>query len=164
MKTFIKLLSLTVGLVLSMQAVAVAKVEITWTNPEKYTDVKDPFGRLDTTKEDAFYNIEKHLNRLAKKLPDGYLLKMDVTDVDLAGEARTSDVRIIRDLFPPRVEFSYKLLDAGNNVMGEGKENIRNLSFLTNSSLRHRHEAFGYEKQLLEDWFKDTFSQLYAKN
>jgi hypothetical protein len=36
MKTFIKLLSLTVGLVLSMQAVAVAKVEITWTNPEKY--------------------------------------------------------------------------------------------------------------------------------
>jgi hypothetical protein len=89
---------------------------------------------------------------------------MDVTDVDLAGEARTSDVRIIRDLFPPRVEFSYKLLDAGNNVMGEGKENIRNLSFLTNSSLRHRHEAFGYEKQLLEDWFKDTFSQLYAKN
>lgn len=167
MKPLVKiftLVSMAGAFLFSAQLMAAAKVEITWIKPDKYADVKDPFDGIRTTQEDAFYNIEKYLNRLAKKLPDGYLLKVDVTDLDLAGETHTSNVRVVRQMFPPRIAFSYKLLDSGGNVMLQSKENIRDTSFLSNISLKHKNEAFGFEKQLLEDWFKDSFSELYAKN
>lgn len=164
MKKLHSILLLVSALLISFQAFALAKVEITWTSPENYTDIKDPFYGTNSTKEDAFYNIEKLLKRMAKKLPDGYLLKVDVTDLDLAGETHSTNLRVVRHMFPPRLVFSYQLLDATDNVLLEKQENIRDTSFLSNISLRHKNEAFGFEKQLLEDWFKDSFSELYVKN
>lgn len=164
MKIISRILALSVVSLMSFQALAIAKVEVIWTNPDKYSDVKDSFNGPRSTQEDAFYNIEKVLKRLAKKLPDGYLLKLDVTDLDLAGETHSSNIRVVRDMFPPRIKFSYELLDAGDNVLLAKQENIRDTSFLQSVSLRHKNEAFGFEKQLIEDWFKDSFTDQIVKN
>lgn len=158
-----KVLLLMLALFMSLQVSAMAKVEVTWTNPEKYVDIKDSFNGYQTTKEDAFYNIEKVLNKLAKKLPDGYLLKLDVTDLDLAGETHSQNIRVVRDMFPPRIKFSYELLDGGDNILLKKSENIRDTSFMQHVSLMNRNSAFGFEKQLIEDWFKDNFSDLLVK-
>lgn len=164
MKIISRILALSVVTLMSFQASALAKVEIKWTDPDKYSDVKDPFNGSQTTKEDAFYNIEKVLNRLAKKLPDGYLLKLDVTDLDLAGETHSSNMRVVRNMYPPRMKFSFQLLDGGDNVLLEKQENIRDTSFMQGVSLRYQNEAFGFEKQLIEDWFKDSFTDQIVKN
>ncbi|WP_158965756.1 DUF3016 domain-containing protein [Paraglaciecola sp. L3A3] len=164
MKKLNSILLLVSALFISFQASALAKVEVTWTNPDKYTDIKDSFDGYQTTKEDAFYNIEKVLNRLAKKLPDGYLLKLDVSDLDLAGETHSRNIRVVRDMFPPRMKFSYQLLDGGDNILLEKQENIRDTSFMNQVSLRYRNQAYGFEKQLIEDWFKDSFSEQLVKN
>ncbi|MGJ8678842.1 DUF3016 domain-containing protein [Paraglaciecola sp.] len=164
MKPLFKIFTLVVGAVCSLQVMAMAKVEVVWTNPDKYVDVKDSFSGMRNTKEDAFYNIEKVLKRLAKKLPDGYLLKLDVTDLDLAGETFSRNYRVVKQMHPPRMEFSYQLLDGGDNVLLENKENIRDTSFMNKVSLRYKNEAYGFEKQLVENWFKDNLTDYLAKN
>ncbi|MCF2949135.1 DUF3016 domain-containing protein [Paraglaciecola aquimarina] len=164
MKITSRIFTLAAATFMCFQVAAMAKVEVVWTNPEKYVDIKDPFNGMQNTKEDAFYNIEKVLKRLAKKLPDGYLLKLDVTDLDLAGETQSRNFRVVRDMFPPRMEFSYQLLDGGDNVLAENQENIRDTSFMNKVSLRYKNEAYGFEKQLIEDWFKDSFTDYLVKN
>ncbi|MDU0352912.1 DUF3016 domain-containing protein [Paraglaciecola aquimarina] len=159
-----RVLALFVCLFFSFQTAALAKVEVTWTEPDKYSDIKDSFSGYQTTKDDAFYNIEKELNRLAKKLPDGYLLKLEVTDLDLAGETHSRNIRVVRHMFPPRIKFTYQLLDGGDNVLLEKQENIRDTSFMNGVSLRHKNQAFGFEKQLVEDWFKDSFTDYLVRN
>lgn len=164
MKIFTRILALSIAGLISLQAFALAKVEVTWTNPDEYSDIKDPFNGFQSTKEDAFYNIEKVLKRLAKRLPDGYLLKLDVTDLDLAGETHSRDYRVVRDMYPPRMKFSYELLDGGDNVLLTKQENIRDTSFMNGVSIRYRNKAYGFEKQLVENWFKDSFSTRMIKN
>ena len=164
MKMINQIVVLSISLLISFQAASMAKVEVTWTEPDSYIDVKDSFSGYQSTKEDAFYNIEKVLTKLAKRLPDGYLLKLDITDLDLAGETHSGNFRVVRDMYPPMIKFSYQLLDAGDNLLREKNENIRNISFMNNVSLRYRNEAFSFEKQLIDDWFKDSFSDRLVKD
>ncbi len=163
MNKFTAALTLLLGSVASVNSSA-GEVEVAWTNPENYTDARAPFAVLQDEPEDTFYNLEQHLARLSKKLPADYLLKLDVKDLDLAGEALQQNFRVVRDRFPPRIEFSYQLVDSAGKVLKQGDENIRDLAFLTNRPGRYQNEIYAYEKQMLDRWFKNTFAEHTSKH
>ena len=92
-----------------------ATAEVKWTDYEKYRDIDPGEGHRKHFRENTFYNFEKHFTKLAAKLPEGQVLKIEVTDVDLAGDthaAGISRLRIVKDIYFPRMKFSYQLLDA----------------------------------------------------
>ena len=154
MKRLVILLS--VFSMLSFSAYA-AKVEVEWVSPDKYSDIRNGEENRSYFRENLFYNIEKKLGKLAEKLPENQQLKVSISDVDLAGEIlmnRGYLLRVIKQLYSPRIKFSYQLLDENNQVIKHGEEDFRDTNFMLHNHARYRNEQFGYEKHLLEKWFK----------
>ena len=157
------------SLILSLNAAftQAATVEVTFTEPDKYIDIRPGEQNSSQFEEDVFYNLEKQLKSLAKNLPEDQLLKINFTNIDLAGDITMSNahlVRVVKDMYPPLLKFTYQLLDKDKKELKKGEENIRDTSFLIHQRLRYKNDGFGYEKQLLDEWFNEAFKTTLAKN
>ena len=135
-----------------------AVLDITFSKPDTCTDTRSALYGLRYSTEDMTSNLEKYPTKLADKLTPTYTLKMNITDIDLAGDTRGQNLRIVMQVSLPRLAFNYPLLDKNNQVISEDIENIRDNSFMSNQSLKHKNEFLGYEKKRLDDWFRETFS------
>lgn len=168
MKTITRLTVVLFGLVapLALNAApatkAPARTEVIFEQPDKFTDVKD--GDFGTEKgRDAILDQlrEFMVERAEKILPVGQKLVVTFTDIDLAGEyepwrgPQFSDVRIVKSIYPPRFNFSYKLTDAAGKVVKEGKEQLRDLAFDMRLTM-DRQDPLRYEKDILKDWLRDV--------
>ena len=138
-------------------------VKITWQLPDKYTDIKSS-GELQSRYElRAFESMTKQLNKLADKvLTNGEKLELTVTNVDLAGDVRPTfgappnDIRVLKDIYPPRIAFSYRLIK-GHEVVLSGEENLKDMNYLGGIQPR-RQESFVYENKMLKQWFNRTLA------
>lgn len=140
--------------------------EVKWTEPDSYVDIRPGNESRKSYQQHVFKNIEKHIAKMAEKLPEGQTLKMDFKDVDLAGDVRfgTMDrIRVVKEMYSPRLEFSYQVVGKDGSVLAEGEENIRDMNFLYGQSLKYKNDSFGYEKKLLDEWFEDAFEDKLAK-
>lgn len=137
-----------------------AEVEIKWSNIDNYTDIEAGEENRKYFKEWVSKSIGKHIDKLANSLPSDQKLIIEVLNVDLAGTVKFKDskqVRIIKEAFPPELELQYKLVNSENSVIKEEKILLRNLKFLQSVSTKYRSQSLGYEKEMLDDWFKETF-------
>ena len=157
----------------SAQVMANAKVEIEWDKPEKYRDVRPSNESRKRFREATFERINEFMNKLALSLPENNKLLMKVSDLDLAGEVwpasfvglghSASDVRIIKNIDIPRINFSYQLLDEFGEVVQQAEIKLKDMSFLDRSSHIFRNEPLSYEKNMLKRWFKKEFDSHIAK-
>ena len=142
------------GLLAACQAVAgTARVE--WVNPERFTDAA-PVHPHATTAE-MLEPLRVHLvRRASERLPAGQLLDVWITDVDLAGDMWpvqrfVNPVRVVKNIYPPRVDLRFRLADANGAVLKEGSRTLRDTSFLL-----HRKgdpgDPLRYEKSMIDRW------------
>jgi hypothetical protein len=112
--------------------------------------------------------FSEYFDKLAQKLPAGQVLDVKITDIDLAGDTRTArfqfsvmhdDIRVIEDIFFPRLDFEYELKDEEGAVLQSQVVSIKDMNFMHRAGRFHSRDMFSYEKQLLDDWYKDTFVQ-----
>lgn len=137
-----------------------ATVEVKWVEPDKYADIHEGEDFKASYRERLFYNLDKHFAKLAEKLPKDQLLKIEVLNVDLAGDINWGGINLIRlieDRYPPRMTLRYTLLASGKQVVKSAEVKLKDYSFMTRGALRYKHDTWGYEKQMLDDWFKKTF-------
>jgi len=137
-----------------------SRVTVTFENPEKFTDVKD--SQIGTDKGRDFYLkeirqlVEEEAGRL---LPAGQKLTITFTDIDLAGDYLPSmpsgnDIRVIKDIYIPRMKFTYTITDAVGAVVKEGTENLSDMNFMMNPSIVNRSDPLFYDKAMLRDWLR----------
>lgn len=137
-----------------------ATSEVTWIGYEKYRDILPSSGGREYFRERTFKNLEKHFAKLAERLPEGQVLNIKVTDVDLAGDTRSGGInqlRIIKDIYFPRINFSYELVNTDSSIVTSGEIVLKDMSFLMGSNLKYRNKSLAYEKIMLDDWFTETF-------
>jgi hypothetical protein len=138
-----------------------SNVTITFHESEKFTDARSSFGS--DTDEGYLKIISEHLQKTAaKQLIAGQKLEITITDIDLAGDfipgnMRTQDVRIIKEIYIPRIKLSFKLLDANGKVVKEGDRKLSDLNFMMNANVIGRNETLFYDKALLSDWVSKEF-------
>lgn len=164
-KFITSLLSLAIVMV-QMSSVKAAEVEVKWTNPDKYTDIKAGEGHRKKFQEQTFKTLEEHFAKMAKMLPEQQKLLLDVTNLDLAGDVNygIKRIRIIKDIFTPRMKFSYQLLNADNTVAKSEEVSLNDMGFLMHNNLKYRSESLKYEKKMLDDWFRKTFANNVKSN
>jgi len=153
--------SLLCGTFLGLASVQAADVNVTWKSPEKYRDIYPGTQGKKRFRESTFKTLENHLLKLAKALPESQTLTIEVTDVDLAGDVHSSglrQIRVIKDLYFPRIKFSFQLTNAEKETIQSGHVNLKDMNFMIRSRLRYKNKTLGYEKQLLDGWFKDAFT------
>lgn len=173
MKILIGLIISAMTLGLSSQVLAQTEVEIEWDKPEKYRDVRPSNESRKRFRENTFEHINEYMNKLALALPDNKKLLMKVTDLDLAGQVwpasfvglgmSGSDVRVVKDIDIPRINFSYQLLDISGQVLQEAEVELKDMSFLNRSNHLFRNEALRYEKNMLKRWFNAEFESIIAQ-
>ncbi|MBN7821484.1 DUF3016 domain-containing protein [Bowmanella yangjiangensis] len=151
---------------------AKADVEINWQDPERYTDVHPANESRVNFRERTFADIQKYMEKLAEKLPDGQKLQMNVTNVDLAGQVwpgsfvgldSPSDVRLIKRIDIPRMKFDYKLLDANGQQLKGEEVDLKDMSFQDRVNPLFNSESLRYEKNMLRDWFNEAFAEFLPK-
>ena len=139
---------------------ASAAVVVFFPNPAyQYTDVGTPGAEAEQT----FAALAQHLQRLGDRyLPSGHSLRVEILDVDLAGDLRRGamrEVRVVRGSSDfPRVTLRYTL-ESGGRTLESREEILSDSSYLWFPSKVRESESLYHEKRLLETWFKDRFAK-----
>ncbi len=88
----------------------------------------------------------------------GQRLDIELTDIKRAGDyepwhgLQWSDVRVMRDIYPPRINLTFTLYGANGQVVEQGERKLLDGSYLLNSSLGLNTDPLRYEKRMLDDW------------
>lgn len=139
-----------------------AAVTVTFHEPEKFTDL----GRHRNDRVSALKTLETHLQGLGKAyLPPNENLAIEILDVDLAGAERfrgTQEVRIQRGGADwPSIRLRYTLERDGRKE--PSREDVVSDMNYQWRPLPNTTEALGYEKRMLEEWFRNRFEPRHAK-
>jgi len=143
-------------------------VNVDYAESERFTDFSDSANFETAVQKGYMKDLTSFLkDRLGNELAPGYTMQIVITDIDMAGEFEPwrqggfDDVRIVKDLYPPRIDLSFRVLDAAGNVVREGDRKLRNMNFmytrrpLDSDPLRH-------EKELLSNWIRREFKGMAA--
>lgn len=133
-------------------SVAQAQAEVTFIKPEGFTDI----GWDGVDRDNAMRQLKEHFKAVAARELPGKQLKIEVTDIDLAGEleprARADRLRILRSVTIPRMSFTYTLSENGH-VLKSGKADIKDMDYQNNAGNRYfDSEPLRYEKKMIDDW------------
>lgn len=148
---------------LTVVPLCAGELKIEWDSPEDFRDADYYFNGGKKSKEIVLNNLERYFTKEAnRRFPDGYILEMKVTELDLAGDfepwnnSSFSDVRIIKDIYPVIIEFDYRLVDADGNVVSEGSKRLRDMMIPKSLSAQFtgRSELYPYVKTLVRDWMR----------
>jgi len=137
---------------------AAGTVEITYVEPEKFSDIG--FGSVD--RDITLRQMTAVLQEFAAKLPDGQTLKLEVTNINLAGEMRPGhgrEVRVLRGMADwPEINLRYTL-QAGGSTLKSGDAKIYDLAYQQGaSSINNVGTNLPYERRMLREWFAKTFA------
>jgi len=93
-----------------------------------------------------------------------YVSRQIGDDIKRAGDyepwhgPRGSDIRIMRDIYPPRITLQYTLKDASGRIVDEGEAKLSDTGYLHNLGLKSDSDPLRYEKRLIDDWVKRELS------
>lgn len=168
----LSLMSFVLAGLLSAQALAAAKVEVTWEDPKSYTDIKPVNQTRSGFQKSTFAALESHFTKLAESLPDDHVLSITVTNLDLAGQVWPAsfvgfgtggtDVRLVKRIDIPRMAFSYTLKDGAGNLVQSAEVNLKDMSFMDGVVRGFDSDNYRYEKNMLTDWYRSEFDTLTA--
>lgn len=170
MKTSELILTTIAGFLMALPAFAgdspspAAKVEVLFSKPaDQYADVRDGFSATEKGQLANLELLKQYIEQRADGLvPAGQKLTVTITEVDLAGDFEPwhgpdmADIRIVKDIYPPRIDLTFKLSDTDENIVKEGKRELRDLAFMMRLSLR-RDDPIRFEKELLNNWMRSEF-------
>lgn len=138
-----------------------SNVTVSFHEPDNFSDARERFGG--GTDENLLNILAKHLQKVAgKHLASGQKLEVTFTDVDLAGDflpvrPNMDHVRIIKDVYIPRMVLTFKLTDAEGKVLKSGERKLSDMTFMSNITPVGRNEPLFYDKALLSDWVEKEF-------
>lgn len=155
------------SLLFSHQALA-AKVEVSWQEPSKFTDVQPAEEPRERFQSRVFEEFERYFERLARDLPDDHTLHITVSDLNLMGDVETQNtstglrqMRVVRNYHRPQMDFTYELRDANDNVVMSGEETLRGRDTYGRADFtrraRSQSDFLNFEKDMLDRWFRQTF-------
>lgn len=153
------------GLFLAAPVANAAGLDLKWQEPEKFQDIEaSNLASQKQFQQRVLDELGNDIQNAANKyLPADYHLEMTVTDMDLAGDVEyfftrfPTGIRVMRDLYFPSIAFNYALTDGEGTVLKTGNENIKDMGYQYSGVRMVKQAPLGYEKRMIDDWFRDTF-------
>ena len=91
-----------------------------------------------------------------------YKAGFTITDIDRAGRYEPivrngmEDVRIVKDIYPPRMTLNFVVKGADGQVVAEGERKLVDHAFLMGTQINN-NDHLRYEKRLIDDWLRREF-------
>jgi hypothetical protein len=122
-------------------------VSVQWEDPAQFSEIRYSHNPSESRRGHWVEQLARYLREQAQaRLPVGERLEVVITDINL------QDTRIIRELYPPRIELRFRRLDAAGGVIAEGERKLTNGAFLHTS--RPDSDALRYEEDLIDTWVR----------
>ena len=139
-----------------------ARVQVEYLHSERYSDLRDQYVASPSAREAYLKELREHIQRRALRyVHEGQSLYIGISEIDMAGgfepwRRDLGNVRIVRELYPPRIDLAFKWTAADGAVLKEGDRTLRDPSFLARTN-RYGSDPLKYEKLLLDDWLESEF-------
>lgn len=153
--TLLTVLGLIAG---TLAAAPTPPVAVKFVDTDNFTDFTDSYSFPDRGRGTFIKELTAFIQRKATaRLAPGQSLEVVITDVDMAGEfepwrgPNAMDVRIVKDLYPPRINLSFRIVGASGAVIAEGDRKLRDLGFMYTVRPTDQ-DPLRYEKDLLDRW------------
>lgn len=153
---------ITLGLAVEKTA-ATSPVEVTFEKPAEFTDFTQSRLSKDDGQDALMAEYRDFLQaRIAPRLAPGQRVQIKFTNIDLAGDyepwrgSRADDIRIVKEIYPPRAKLDFKVLNADGTVAAEGHRELQNLGYLMSAGFP-RSDPLRWDKELLNDWLRQEF-------
>jgi len=101
--------------------------------------------------------------RAADFMPPGRKVVITIIRLDMAGRfepwhgPQFTDVRVVRDVYPPRIGLQFKLVDAAGTVLSDGARDLRTPGLPVPTAYPNGDDPLRFEKTLFDDWLKREF-------
>jgi hypothetical protein len=139
-------------------------VQVTWGDPSRFSELTSTGNRYAAAQGDWLPKLATYLRTQAEKqLAPGHRLEVTIVDIKRAGQyepwrgLQQQDVRIIRDIYPPRMMVKFRELDANGNVVTQGERTLSDPAFLTNAAPFDNADPLRYEKRMIDSWIRREF-------
>jgi hypothetical protein len=148
------------GLVLSLPSISQeTPVQVQYVHAEEFADVGN--RRFSDERIRAAYldQLRGHLvKRAAALLTAGERLNVSVSELDMAGEFEawrppSGEARVVKDIYPPRIDLSFSLAAGDGKVIKEGERRLRDPAFLAGAN-QYPDDPLRYEKALIDRWLE----------
>ncbi|UCO97300.1 DUF3016 domain-containing protein [Metapseudomonas lalkuanensis] len=144
--------------ILSPTALA-SSTEVSFSHPDTYSDARlyRDYGR--GADDFVLKDLKAHIEKLGKRyLQPGQTLKVDILDIDLAGQyepwrVNFQGVRFMREVTWPRIKLHYSLEQDGR-VLVSRDATVIDQSYLQHGNYYFSNDRLRYEKTMLDDWFR----------
>ncbi|MEI7036785.1 DUF3016 domain-containing protein [Fulvimonas yonginensis] len=153
-------LALVLLLATAAHAADPAPVTVRFDHPGNFTETREVHAFAPSESgNDYLDTLARYIERRAASiLAPGQHLEIVVEDVDRAGSYLPSlgslhPVRIVEDLYPPRIRLRFRLFDEHGAVIREGERKLTDLAFLQDGAVAGRNtDPLRYEKRLIDRW------------
>ncbi|PZP61084.1 MAG: DUF3016 domain-containing protein [Pseudoxanthomonas spadix] len=133
-------------------------VSVSWTDPAQFTDIRNSPNRWEAERGTWVADLAGYLRQAAaRQLPAGQTLDVRITDIHRAGEYEpwhgpsADHIRILKDIYPPRLSFDYTLHDASGKVLDQGQAKLVDMSYLMGARPMDS-DPLRYEKRMIDQW------------
>ena len=140
-------------------------VDVVFIQPGEFTDVSRDGYASGRDQDGILSDLKAHVEKMAHQyLKEGQVLSVRFTDIDLAGGFEPwrghqyNDIRIVKEIYPPRMDLEFKLTSAEGKIISEGKRQLRELGYLSRMVLPN-NDPMRFDKQMLEDWMRREFGR-----
>ncbi|HEY1042455.1 MAG TPA: DUF3016 domain-containing protein [Telluria sp.] len=129
---------------------------VTYSNVDDYTDF--PYSESETLRK----LITEHFITQTKGLTPGHELKIEVLDINLAGDIKPNfrtptDIRVHRGRADgPEMKVRFSITENGK-VLVSGEESMTDTNYLRRSNRYYKDDELRYEKQMIDDWLSARF-------
>ena len=145
-------------------------VSVTWADPATFTELKASGNRFESAQGDWLLQLAKYMRKQAdKQLAPGNKLELTIVDIQRAGRYEPwhgldrQNIRMIRDIYPPRMTVKYRETDASGAVVAEGERKLTDMAFMVNSGMINDSDPLRYEKRMIDSWLRRDFNRTAAR-
>ncbi len=135
-------------------------VSVEWTDPAEFSELRFSQNRWEAQQGDWVTQLARYLQeRAAARLPEGQRMDVTITDIKRAGSfepwhgANANNIRVMRDVYPPRMTLQVRITDAEGQVVSEGEQRLVDTAFLMNSRPMDT-DPLRFEKDMIDTWLR----------
>ena len=153
--------AVALALLVALLPLAQATVEVQLVHPEKFSDGLD---RWDSQRDELMKGLAAHLQATAAKVvPAAQTLKIEVLDLNLAGEMKPFGpshemVRVMNQVSVPSMQVHY-VLSQGDQVLREGSDRLVDLDYLNRFNRYWENDSLRFDKPMVDDWVAKEFGR-----
>lgn len=140
-------------------------VAVRWDDPAAFTELRASGNRWEAARGDWVRELAGYLRKRATPLLlPGQRLDVTLHNIKRAGnyepgrQPGTDNVRMVRDLYPPRIALSFRLRNADGQDVSAGERKLTDLAFLDRTPHVTDTDPLRYEKRLIDDWLQREFA------